>query len=89
MTDHLSELEIKLCRSDRRTISIEIRPSGIIVRAPRRMSYDEISTFLTKKKAWIDKYSRQMHKQQEILCQLKPYTPTELKKLPDYLCLLH
>ena len=89
MTDHLNKPEIELIRSDRRTISIEIRPSRIIVRAPRRMSSEEIAVFLTKKKAWIDKYSRQMHKQQEILCQLKPYTPTELKKLPDYLCLLH
>ena len=78
MTDHLSELGIKLFRSDRRTISIEIRPSGIIVRAPRRMSPEEISAFLTRKKAWIEKHSRQMRERQEILCQLKPYTPEEL-----------
>ena len=83
MTDHLSELGIKLFRSDRRTISIEIRPSGIIVRAPRRMSPDEISAFLTKKKAWIEKHTRQMRERQEILCQLKPYTPEELKELAE------
>ena len=81
MTDHLSEPGIKLIRSDRRTISIEIRPSGIIVRAPRRMSSEEISTFLTKKKAWIEKHSRQMREQQETLRQLEPYTPEELKEL--------
>ena len=57
MTDHLSELGIKLFRSDRRTISIEIRPSGIIVRAPRRMSPEEISAFLTKKKACHTAYA--------------------------------
>lgn len=83
MTDHLSELGIKLFRSDRKTISIEIRPSGIIVRAPRRMSSEEISAFLTKKKAWIEKHSRQMRERQEILCQLKPYPPVELKELAE------
>ena len=83
MTDHLSELGIKLFRSDRRTISIEIRPSGIIVRAPRRMSPEEISAFLTKKKAWIEKHSRKMRERQEIIRQLKPYTPEELKELSE------
>ena len=83
MTDHLSELEIKLFRSDRRTISIEVRQSGIIVRAPRRMSSEEISAFLIKKKAWIEKHSRQTRERQELLCQLKPYTPEELKELGE------
>ena len=83
MTDHLSELEIKLCRSDRRTISIEIRPSGIIVRAPRRMSFEEISAFLTRKKLWIEKHSRQMCERQEIIRQLKPYPPEELYELAE------
>ena len=75
MTDHLSELGIKLFRSDRRTISIEIRPSGIIVRAPRRMSPEEISAFLTRKKAWIEKHSRKMRDRKviaQLLCSLAP-----------------
>ena len=83
MTDHLNEPEIELIRSDRRTISIEIRPSGIIVRAPRRMSSEEISAFLNKKKSWIERHSRQMRERQEIIRELKPYTPEELKELAE------
>ena len=83
MTDYLSDLGIKLFRSDRRTISIEIKPSGIIVRAPRRMSKQEISAFLNKKKSWIEHHSRQMRERQEIIHQLKPYTPEELKVLAE------
>ena len=38
---------IKLIRSDRRTISLEITPAGqVIVRAPRRMSEAEIKRFI-------------------------------------------
>lgn len=77
MTYNLSELGLELIRSDRRTISIEVRPSGIIVRAPRRMSTQEISAFLNKKRRWIETHSRQMRERQETISQLQPYTPGE------------
>lgn len=83
MTDHLNELGIELFRSDRRTISIEIKPSKIIVRAPHRMSTQEISAFLNKKRDWIEKHSKQMRERQETISQFEPYTPEELKELAE------
>ena len=83
MTHHFNDLEIELFRSDRRTISIEIKVSGIIVRAPRHMTSDEISKFLNRKKDWIQKHHERMQEYQETLKQLEPYTAEELHQLAE------
>ena len=79
----LNELPMEIIRSNRRTISIEIKPSGIIVRAPRRMSSQEISEFVLRKKAWIEKHWLQMQERQQIRSQQGPYTTEELKALAE------
>ena len=40
-------------RSNRKTISIEVKPDGILVRAPQRASVARIEQFLKKNEDWI------------------------------------
>ena len=50
-------MEYTLIRSDRKTVSIQIKPDGtVLVRAPRRMAQKQIDAFVTSKAAWIHKH---------------------------------
>ena len=83
MTDHVYEFPLEIIRSNRRTISIEIKPAGITVRAPRRMGSQEISAFILKKKSWIEKHWHQMQERQKVCNELGPYTTEEIKALAE------
>ncbi len=44
-----------IVRSDRKTVSLEItKDMRVLVRAPRRMKYDDIEAFVLKHRPWID-----------------------------------
>ena len=50
-------MEYTLIRSDRKTVSIQIKPDGtILVRAPRRMARQQIEVFVRSKSDWIEKH---------------------------------
>ncbi len=50
------EYEIKIIRSARKTLALEIREPGLlIVRAPNKLSNARIRSFLAEKEAWIQK----------------------------------
>jgi len=74
---------INLIRSNRKTISLEITPSGqVLVRAPRHMSEVEIRKFIEKKSSWLVKH---LQKQQEAMTLLQAegrFTEEEIEKLP-------
>ncbi len=56
----------QIIRSNRKTLSLSINENAdLVVRAPHRVSYDEIKKFISEKSAWIDK------KQRLIKAQLK------------------
>ena len=47
----------RVIRSSRRTISVQIAPSGeVLVRCPRRMSNADIRRFVESKSGWIEKH---------------------------------
>ena len=46
---------MKILRSERKTIAVEVSYKGIIVRAPQKMPDEEIAAFLKKKKKWIER----------------------------------
>lgn len=83
MAENSNEIGMELFRSGRKTISIELKPDKIVVRAPRRMSDLEIYAFVDKKKAWIEKHLQRMRERQETLIRLEPYTCEELKALAE------
>lgn len=73
---------IKVIRSARRTISLEITPSGqVLVRAPRYMSETEIRKFIEAKSSWLE---RHLQKQEEDLGSVQAegrFTEQEVEKL--------
>ena len=58
----MEPIRYQLIRSARKTISIQITPSGqIIVRAPKRMSGAAIEQFVAEKRGWIEKHLPKTH----------------------------
>lgn len=52
----MSQWNLTIVRSSRRTLSLQIRPDGsLLVRAPLRMPEREIREFLREKSDWIEK----------------------------------
>lgn len=45
----------KLIRSNRKSIAIEVRPDGVLVRAPLQATVSQVERFLTSKADWIRK----------------------------------
>lgn len=59
MNDKVEKCNIpyRVIRSSRRTISVQIAPSGeVLVRCPRRMSNADIRRFVESKSGWIEKH---------------------------------
>lgn len=74
------ETKIIIIRSNRKTLSIELKPNGIIARAPMRMKEKNIYKFIESKKSWIDKHLVKLNERQKVLDNLKPYTDEEIKQ---------
>ena len=72
-------MEYKLIRSKRKTLSLEINENcEVIVRAPLRMSEDFIEKFVIEKRDWIEKSLKKMQKRAE---NRPKYTENDIKML--------
>lgn len=75
---------IQIIRSNRRSISIEIKKDlTIIVRAPFFVKTEEINKFIDSKKSWIDKHINNIQQRQLECSTVKKFTPEEVKELAD------
>jgi len=74
-------IAVQIIRSKRRTISIELKPVGIVVRAPKGMSEADIMGFLEKKGGWIDKHWTQIQERQVETEALPPLTQEDIREL--------
>lgn len=73
---------LKLIRSDRRTISLEITPAGqAIVRAPRRMSEAEIKRFIDSKSSWLAKHLQKQSEDVNSLQTEGSFTEQEIARM--------
>lgn len=79
-------MQIRIIRSARRSISIEIKLDEMIVRAPKGMSRKQIDDFLYKKRSWIEKHSKIMEEKKAYLDKVKPLTKEEIQALADKAC---
>jgi predicted metal-dependent hydrolase len=74
--------EVTILRSARRSLSIEIqRDLTILVRAPERMSQQEIRHILAEKESWIRAHLEQVRRQQAYA--QPPLTDAEVRTLAD------
>ena len=79
----MDQLSVKVIRSNRRTMSIEVKADGVLVRAPRRISDREIREVLLKKSAWIEKHQKKLQERQNTPACQKPYTEEEIRALAE------
>ena len=74
---------MKIIRSNRKTIAIEIGSGGITVRAPYRVSDAEIAAFLKQKEAWIEKTLKKVEEKQRQAVSEPPLTYSEINELAE------
>lgn len=71
-------MEYRIIRSRRKTIAIQIAPSGeVLVRCPNRMPTRNIDAFVESKRSWIEKH---LIKQSP---PLPPFSDSQLRALAD------
>ena len=78
------DMDVKIIRSDRRTIAIQVNPDlTVTVRAPRRVPMREIERILQEKQSWIQKHIEQMKKKQACYDGMErtPLTSSRIQEL--------
>ena len=76
-------MNVTVIRSSRRTISIQLKPSEIIMRVPNYLPQREVKAFLLEKSAWIEKHQRRMKEQAAKLDEMPKLTMKEIQDLAD------
>lgn len=75
-------MDYEIVRSNRRTLSIEIKPDGrVIVKAPLFMSKAAIDYFVRQKEDWIEKNKEKVLKKNRLNSNVEKFTEEELKVL--------
>ena len=83
MTFNINNLPVSIIKSKRKTISIQLKEDGIYVRAPKRMTKQEIISVLDKKSGWIEKHWKIMQERKQVLEKIEPYTEAEMKAMVE------
>lgn len=74
-------MQYRLIRSNRKTIGLEIREGGLIVRAPQRASAEEIEKAIQAHWNWIQEHMRKSRERMESTAGIRPLTNEELQEL--------
>lgn len=75
---------MKIIRSNRKTIAIEIKSDAtVLVRAPYFMKDAEIDKFINEKEHWIKKHLEKVQKQQVDAKEVQKLTMEEVRQLAD------
>ena len=82
----MSQYPLEIIRSDRKTISLQIKDGTVLVRAPKRATQKEIEVLLEKHKDWIEKHLQAQQTRAEALQALPPLTPEEIRALGAKAC---
>ena len=75
--------EVTVIKSKRKTISIQIKPNEVIVRAPTRLKQNEIEKFVETKRNWIEKHLQSVSEKQKLFENIEPYSEEEIKYFID------
>ncbi len=76
-------MDMKIIRSRRKTISVEIKDGEVLVRAPKWVPKYEIQNFVEKNQRWVEKHLQKAKEQEEQLKDLEPFTLEELDSFAD------
>ena len=62
---HVGDLSIRVIRTPRRSVSLQVKPDGIIMRSPLMCSENELQRFAKQKYHWLLERSQSMQEQLE------------------------
>ncbi len=75
-------MNIQVIRSDRKTISLEIKRDGeVLVRAPGYMSESDIREFIQDKSGWLNKHLRKVEIDKNMLQEVGSFSDDEIRKM--------
>ena len=83
MENLINNIPIKVIKSNRKTVSVEVKADGIIVRAPYRMGEQAIHEFLLEKSSWIEKNYMILQERAKNWGDLTPFTDAEIDELAE------
>ena len=75
----IPDIKITIIRTDRKTLSIQLKADEIIARAPLRMKDKDIYAFIESKKGWIEKHLADISERE----RAEPFTEAEIKALAE------
>ncbi|MDO5397235.1 MAG: M48 family metallopeptidase [bacterium] len=76
-------MEYTIIRSNRRTLALEIKKDGLVVRAPIRATDKDINEFVAKHKKWIDNHLLKIKEQEKALDGIEPLSMSDIQALAD------
>ncbi|MBQ8994769.1 MAG: M48 family metallopeptidase [Oscillospiraceae bacterium] len=74
-------MEYKVIRSKRKTLSLEVKPEGVIVRAPFFVPKWQIDRFVKEREPWIRNSQNKLEQKKRALQQVEPLSEEDIKKL--------
>ncbi len=77
------DVKINIIRSDRKTLSIQLKKDEIIARAPLRMKDKEIYSFIESKRSWIEKNLVKIEEREKVISEVQPFTQEEINALAE------
>lgn len=77
----IKDVKVNIIRSDRKTLSIQLKPSEIIARAPLCMKDKEIYNFIELKRTWIEKNLTKIEEREKAISDVQPFTQEEINAL--------
>ena len=79
----LSNIKVLIIRSNRKTLSIQLKAGEIIVRAPQRMKDEEVYEFIESKKSWIEKNLSKIVEREKSISEVQLFTREEINALAE------
>ena len=79
----MEKIPYQLIRSRRKTLGLELRPEGLIVRAPLQATSRQIEDFVEQHRRWIRQHQERLERQKQQAAELPPLTETELQELAE------
>ena len=75
--------KVSLIRSNRKSLSVQIKPNRVIIRAPNKMKQSDIEKFVESKIKWIEKHLNSISEKQDNLQETEPFTKEEIKDFTE------
>ncbi len=76
-------METRIVRSARKSFALELKPEGLVVRAPSWASDRQIQDFIERHREWIHRAEARQEQRQKELGGLPPLTGEELRALAE------